>query len=67
MDSPPKSDGRPSRAGPKLAETRGRTCSKNIEPKKVVTWAKTFTNEWREPFDRGCVCFRDVRICCRVF
>ena len=37
-----------------------RACGKNIEPIRVVAWAKTITNECRERFDLGRVCFEDV-------
>ncbi len=43
-----------------------RTCGKNAEPTRVVIWAKTIINEWREPFDRGRVFFKDVRFCAQI-
>jgi len=67
VDRPRKEDDWPSPDEPELTEYRRKMCGKNAEPRKVATCAKSFTNERREPFDRGRVCFRDVIFYCQVF
>ena len=43
-----------------------KTCGKNAEPMRVVIWAKTITNEWKDPFDRRGALLKDVKLCSQI-